>query len=150
MPQDLMTVPANLVLEGAVERKHLAHYYADQAIGVMIIRGENVVLLGEIVRGHSVSLGQINTFTRIWMLKMKSLFSRSHWRSWTQPSNGRWTSGRREKRTSPRFSLRVLVSARRGARVMAIDAKVDSVRIGVSPHFQRSDCSIDMCPSALC
>jgi hypothetical protein len=41
---------ANLVLEGTVERKHLAQYYADQPIGVMIIRGENVVLLGEIVR----------------------------------------------------------------------------------------------------
>jgi hypothetical protein len=43
-------ISANLVLEGTVERKHLAQYYADQPIGVMIIRGENVVLLGEIVR----------------------------------------------------------------------------------------------------
>ncbi|KIM22009.1 hypothetical protein M408DRAFT_333128 [Serendipita vermifera MAFF 305830] len=39
---------ANLVLENTFERKHLARYYADQGIGVMIIRGENVVLLGEI------------------------------------------------------------------------------------------------------
>jgi hypothetical protein len=45
---------ANLVLEGTVERKHLAQYYADQPIGVMIIRGENVVLLGEIVRRQNL------------------------------------------------------------------------------------------------
>lgn len=45
---------ANLVLEGTVERKHLAQYYADQPIGVMIIRGENVVLLGEIVRKQNL------------------------------------------------------------------------------------------------
>lgn len=41
---------ANLVIEGTVERKHLGHYYSEQMVGVMIIRGENVVLLGEIVR----------------------------------------------------------------------------------------------------
>ncbi|KAG8757773.1 SM-like, degradation of cytoplasmic mRNAs and positively regulates transcription initiation [Serendipita sp. 396] len=39
---------ANLVLEGTIERKHLAHYFSEQPVGVMIIRGENVVLLGEI------------------------------------------------------------------------------------------------------
>lgn len=33
-----------------VERTHLGRYYADRPIGVMVIRGENVVLMGEIVR----------------------------------------------------------------------------------------------------
>lgn len=61
----LTTLTANLVLEGTIERKHLAHYYADQAVGVMIIRGENVVLLGEIVSPHLHTLGQINALFRI-------------------------------------------------------------------------------------
>jgi hypothetical protein len=81
VPQDLTTITANLVLEGTVERKHLAHYYADQAIGVMIIRGENVVLLGEIVRSRIRDTSQTNASLRIWMSKTKSLCSRSHWRS---------------------------------------------------------------------
>jgi hypothetical protein len=33
-----------------VERTHLGRYYADKPVGVMVIRGENVVLMGEIVR----------------------------------------------------------------------------------------------------
>jgi len=33
-----------------VERTHLGRYYADKQVGVMVIRGENVVLMGEIVR----------------------------------------------------------------------------------------------------
>jgi small nuclear ribonucleoprotein (snRNP)-like protein len=37
-------------MEGTVERKYLGHYFSEQMVGVMIIRGENVVLLGEIVR----------------------------------------------------------------------------------------------------
>ncbi|PVF94555.1 Sm-like ribonucleo protein [Serendipita vermifera] len=39
---------ANLVLEGTIERKHFARYYSDIPVGLMIIRGENVVLMGEI------------------------------------------------------------------------------------------------------
>jgi U6 snRNA-associated Sm-like protein LSm1 len=81
VPQDLTTIPANLVLEGTVERKHLAHYYADQAIGVMIIRGENVVLLGEIVSSHISDASQTNASIRTWMSKTKSLCSRSHLRN---------------------------------------------------------------------
>jgi U6 snRNA-associated Sm-like protein LSm1 len=41
---------ANLVIDMTVERTHLGRYYADKPVGVMVIRGENVVLLGEIVR----------------------------------------------------------------------------------------------------
>lgn len=37
------------MIEDTIERKHVGSYYADQQLGVMIIRGENVVLLGEIV-----------------------------------------------------------------------------------------------------
>jgi len=41
---------ANLVIDMTVERTHLERYYADKPVGVMVIRGENVVLMGEIVR----------------------------------------------------------------------------------------------------
>lgn len=40
---------ANLVLEDTVERIYRANNYGDIPRGVFLIRGENVVLLGEIV-----------------------------------------------------------------------------------------------------
>lgn len=41
---------ANLVLHRTIERIHVGDEYGDIPRGVFIIRGENVVLLGEIVR----------------------------------------------------------------------------------------------------
>ncbi|KAG5680619.1 hypothetical protein PVAND_010113 [Polypedilum vanderplanki] len=41
---------ANLVLHRAIERIHVGTQYGDMERGVFIIRGENVVLLGEIDR----------------------------------------------------------------------------------------------------
>ena len=40
---------ANLVLHKTIERIHVGNEYGDIQRGVFIIRGENVVLLGEIV-----------------------------------------------------------------------------------------------------
>ena len=40
---------ANLVLHRTIERIHVGNEYGDIPRGVFIIRGENVVLLGEIV-----------------------------------------------------------------------------------------------------
>ena len=40
---------ANLVLEDTVERIYHGAEFAEQHVGLFIIRGENVVLLGEIV-----------------------------------------------------------------------------------------------------
>ncbi|TPX31187.1 hypothetical protein SmJEL517_g05408 [Synchytrium microbalum] len=39
---------ANLVLQDTVERAYTADAYGDEARGVYVIRGENVVLLGEV------------------------------------------------------------------------------------------------------
>ncbi|KAI5124670.1 hypothetical protein M0805_004278 [Coniferiporia weirii] len=39
---------ANLVLEDTIERMFHGSTYADQYVGIFLIRGENVVLLGEI------------------------------------------------------------------------------------------------------
>lgn len=41
---------ANLVLHQTIERIHVGNEYGDIPRGVFIVRGENVVLLGEIVR----------------------------------------------------------------------------------------------------
>lgn len=40
---------ANLVLHRTIERIHVGNEYGDIPRGIFIIRGENVVLLGEIV-----------------------------------------------------------------------------------------------------
>ena len=40
---------ANLVLDDTIERIYHGSEYAEQRVGLFIIRGENVVLLGEIV-----------------------------------------------------------------------------------------------------
>ena len=42
--------PANLVLEDTVERIYHENAFAESFHGLFLIRGENVVLLGEIVR----------------------------------------------------------------------------------------------------
>lgn len=43
---------ANLVLHKTIERIHVGNEYGDIPRGIFIIRGENVVLLGEIVCIH--------------------------------------------------------------------------------------------------
>lgn len=40
---------ANVVLEGALERITVGELYCDLPLGLYIIRGENVVLIGELV-----------------------------------------------------------------------------------------------------
>jgi len=40
---------ANLVLQGTIERIHVGDMYGDIPRGIFVVRGENVVLLGEIV-----------------------------------------------------------------------------------------------------
>lgn len=50
--QNLANAPpsANLVLEDTVERIYHQDVFAETWLGLFLIRGENVVLLGEIVR----------------------------------------------------------------------------------------------------
>ncbi|EDW60998.1 U6 snRNA-associated Sm-like protein LSm1 [Drosophila novamexicana] len=47
---------ANLVLQRTIERIHVGNQYGDIPRGVFIIRGENVVLLGEIDRDKEQKL----------------------------------------------------------------------------------------------
>lgn len=44
--------PANLVLQNTVERIFVKDLYADIKRGIFLVRGENVLLLGEIVREY--------------------------------------------------------------------------------------------------
>ena len=43
---------ANLVLQDTVERIYARDVYADIRRGIYLVRGENVLMLGEIVRTH--------------------------------------------------------------------------------------------------
>jgi hypothetical protein len=45
--------PANVVLEQAIERIMVGELYCDLPLGLYIIRGENVVLIGELVRAQN-------------------------------------------------------------------------------------------------
>jgi U6 snRNA-associated Sm-like protein LSm1 len=40
---------ANLVLQDTIERLYVGNLYADIPRGIFLVRGENVLLLGEIV-----------------------------------------------------------------------------------------------------
>ncbi|BDA43332.1 g8227 [Coccomyxa elongata] len=62
---------ANLVLEGAVERIIVGILYAEDPLGLYVVRGENVVLLGDIDPAHDppailqkVSLAEIRQIQR--------------------------------------------------------------------------------------
>lgn len=46
---------ANLVLQDTIERLYAGNLYADIPRGVYLVRGENVLLLGEIVRFSSAN-----------------------------------------------------------------------------------------------
>lgn len=41
---------ANIVLEDTIERIYVGNTFGDIPLGVFLVRGENVVLLGEVVR----------------------------------------------------------------------------------------------------
>lgn len=60
-----MLYSANLVLHRTIERIHVGKKYGDIPRGIFVIRGENVVLLGEIVSascGHCV----VDSFMSDW------------------------------------------------------------------------------------
>lgn len=51
---------ANLLLQQTVERIHVGKKFGDIPRGVFLVRGENVVLLGEIVRLYLKCLDKFN------------------------------------------------------------------------------------------
>jgi hypothetical protein len=69
---------ANLVLEDTVERIYAGNTFAEKWCGLFLIRGENVVLLGEIVPPLSPSCLSLTLIIdyRIWIRKMTSHYAR--------------------------------------------------------------------------
>uniref|UniRef100_A0A5F8G3A0 U6 snRNA-associated Sm-like protein LSm1 n=1 Tax=Monodelphis domestica TaxID=13616 RepID=A0A5F8G3A0_MONDO len=57
---------ANLVLHQTVERIHVGKKYGDIPRGIFVVRGENVVLLGEILRTFKESAGRQEPESRCW------------------------------------------------------------------------------------
>lgn len=57
-PNTLRMPSANLVLQDTVERLYAGNLYADIPRGVFLVRGENVLLLGEVVRKLFFTLAQ--------------------------------------------------------------------------------------------
>ncbi|XP_010876651.1 U6 snRNA-associated Sm-like protein LSm1 isoform X2 [Esox lucius] len=76
---------ANLVLQQTVERIHVGKKYGDLPRGIFIVRGENVVLLGEILR-------------RTWRRSVKPVYSRCVSRTFWKSSGCSSTPGWRQKR----------------------------------------------------
>jgi len=64
----LVNFPANLVLEDTVERIYHGNSYAENWHGLFLIRGENVVLLGEIVRRFHLALFFLFTLRTLFFL----------------------------------------------------------------------------------
>lgn len=57
----------NLVLQDTVERLFVQNFYADIERGLFLVRGENVLLLGEIVRAIAWSACSVlRTVLLIW------------------------------------------------------------------------------------
>ncbi|KAI0565962.1 LSM domain containing protein [Gracilaria domingensis] len=48
---------ANLILDNTVERLSVDHMYADVPMGIFVIRGENVMLLGEVDEQKELRVG---------------------------------------------------------------------------------------------
>lgn len=62
-----MLIIANLVLQDAIERIFVGDIYGDIYAGIYVVRGENVVLLGEIV-----CLNYDDAYHRIWTRKTRN------------------------------------------------------------------------------
>lgn len=59
---DFFSSTANLVLHQTVERIHVGKKFGDIPRGIFVVRGENVVLLGEVVSTCSLSCYPWNDF----------------------------------------------------------------------------------------
>jgi len=100
--------PANLVLHRTIERIHVGRQFGDIPRGIFLIRGENVVLLGEVVRSGMARcpLALIRLVRRTHRRSPLSVWSRwvskkywnaSEWRarasaSWPRPGTRPWRS----------------------------------------------------------
>jgi hypothetical protein len=64
----MSVVPANIVMENTIERIYVKDKYGDVPLGLFLIRGENVVLLGDIVSFALISEEKENIYHRKYSL----------------------------------------------------------------------------------
>ena len=116
---------ANLVLEDTVERIYAGNTFAEKWCGLFLIRGENVVLLGEIVGPLSPScLSLYLTLTiahRIWIKKMTFHYVRLITSNSMITIDRTWQRRSRGKKQRRRFCMSKKGSARKGGREMDIE-----------------------------
>ncbi|KAH8705780.1 hypothetical protein BGW36DRAFT_284892 [Talaromyces proteolyticus] len=65
---------ANLVLQDTVERTYSGKFYAEEPVGLFLVRGENVLLLGEIDLDTEDDVPE--TLTRVSIKEIKELKSK--------------------------------------------------------------------------
>jgi len=116
---------ANLVLEDTVERIYAGNTFAEKWCGLFLIRGENVVLLGEIVGSLSPSCLFLSLTLiivhRTWIKKMTFHYVRlitSHSMITIDKTWQRKSRGRKQRRRS---CMSRKDSARKGGREMDIE-----------------------------
>ena len=124
-------VPANLVLEDTVERIYHGNAYAENWHGLFLIRGENVVLLGEIVSKSVDSHRCMSCWWcrgRILTQRMKHLYGVSNTMSWSHTTRMISMSRRSTKTSSHRFCSSRKDFAGKEERGMGIDTMLSNQR----------------------
>jgi len=120
-------LPANLVLEDTVERIYHGSAFAESWHGLFLIRGENVVLLGEIVRVRSAPSPTPHPHpvvffvpsSRIWIKRKTYPSKRSTTTSLPHITNKKLKTKKNEKKSSRKFCTSRKDSAGRVEKAMA-------------------------------
>ena len=109
----LVSIIANLVLQDTVERIFVQNLYADVIRGIYLVRGENVLLLGEIVRAttstfRASNCGTLPTYDYRTLIKTTIYLSPTNLRLWRKSLHCRRKkrSRRRKKRRHLERSFR--------------------------------------------
>ena len=114
---------ANLVLEDTVERIYAGNTFAEKWCGLFLIRGENVVLLGEIVPSHLSIIYCDDSWllNRIWIKKTRSHCIKLITSSSTITIDKMLHLGSRRKRQRQRSYTNKKASVRKEARATVIE-----------------------------
>lgn len=118
---------ANLVLEDTVERIYHGNAFAEHWHGLFLIRGENVVLLGEIVRlpVRSFSYGlPIALLRRISIKRMTSHYDKSIISFWIHIIKTTLLREKFARISRQRFCMNKKGSAKKAARETGIDGNI--------------------------
>lgn len=131
---------ANLVLEDTVERIYCGDVFAETWKGLFLIRGENVVLLGEVVGATSYSRSQSSlTKPRTWTRRMMYLCDKLRGRNWCLTTSRRFQPRRNAKKPKPGFFSSRRDSVKKGAREMVTEESATSCPESVGLYLDGLD-----------